>query len=197
MIRTSLSICLIAALSLFMACNTEPTATVEETAETVEDTVEIIEDTAPTIQGIWTIEEMDVGIGENRSTTVPQAFMLFIGEKYYSAIRDFSQEPRPDWGAGSPEGGSAASVMGFMADAGTYEYDGSTFVVHHQVAMIPNMMRGGSSMTFGCQMEGNDTLILSPQYDKMVVPGMEMAPSPEGKMPYGDMAVRYRFKRLE
>ncbi len=197
MIRISLSICLIAALSLFMGCNTEPKATVEDTAVTAEDTAVTAEDTEPTIQGIWTIEEMDVGIGENRRTTVPQAFMIFIGEKYYSAIRDFSQEPRPDWGPGAPEGGSAPSVSGFMADAGTYEYDGSTFVVHHQVAMIPNMMRGGSSMTFTCEMEGDDTLILSPQYDKMVMPGMQMAPSPEGKMAYGDMAVRYRFKRLE
>jgi hypothetical protein len=197
MIRTSLSICLIAALSLLMACNTETKETIEDTEATVEDTAAKKEDAVPAIQGIWTIEEMDVGIGENRRTTVPQAFMLFIGEKYYSAIRDFSQEPRPDWGAGSPEGGSVPSVMGFMADAGTYEYDGSTFVVHHQVAMIPNMMRGESSMTFGCEMEGNDILLLSPQYDKMVIPGMEVAPSPEGKMSYGDMAVRYRFKRLE
>jgi len=182
MIRTLLSICLIAALSLIMACVTVIDASHKGT-------------TAPTIQGVWKIEAMDVGIGENRRTTVPQAFMLFIGEKYYSAIRDFSQEPRPDWGAGS--GGSVASVAGFMADAGTYEYDGSTLVVHHQVAMIPNMMRGGSSMTFGCEMEGNDILILTPQYDKMVIPGMQMAPSPEGKMSYGEMAVRYRFKRLE
>ncbi|KPL14222.1 MAG: hypothetical protein AMS26_11520 [Bacteroides sp. SM23_62] len=183
MIRTLLSICLIAGLSLLMACVTVIDASNKGTAPT-------------TIQGIWTIEEMEVGIGENKRATVPQAFMLFIGEQYYSAIRDFSQEPRPDWGVGSPEEGSAASVMGFMADAGKYEYDGSTFVVHHQVAMIPNLMHGGS-MTFGCQTEGPNTLILTPQYDKMIIPGMQMAPSPDGKMAYGDMAVRYKFKRLE
>jgi len=31
----------------------------------------------------------------------------------------------------------------------------------------------------------------------MIMPGMKIAPSADGKMGYGDMAVRYRFKRLE
>ena len=64
MARISLSICLIIGLSLLAACNTEPEA--------------LIEDTAPTIKGVWTIEEMDVGTGDNRRASVPQAFMLFI-----------------------------------------------------------------------------------------------------------------------
>jgi hypothetical protein len=182
MVRTSLSLCLIAALSLILAASAEPGVATENAS--------------PTIKGIWTIEEMDVGIGQNRRTTVPQAFMLFIGDKYYSAIRDFSPEPRkPSTGSSGQD--FRASLGSFMADAGTYEYNGSTFVVHHIVGMIPNMMNHGSSMTFGCQMEGNNTLILTPQYDKMVMPGMKMAPSPDGKMGYGDMAVRYKFKRLE
>ncbi len=182
--RNLLSIGLIMAFSLLMACNTEP-----ETA---------IEDTALTIKGIWTIEEMDVGTGDNRRTTTPQAFMMFIGDKYYSAIRDFSPEPRQvATGQDSAEDGYRASLGSFMADAGTYTYDGSTLVVHHEVGMMPSMMNRGSSMTFGCQLEEPDTLILIPQYDKMVMPGMKVAPSPKGKMSYGDAAVLYRFKRLE
>lgn len=157
-----------------------------------------IDKSTPTIKGVWTIEEMDVGTGENKRTTVPQAFMLFIGDKHYSAIRDFSPEPRKaSTGQGSSGQDSRAFLGSFMADAGTYEYNGSTLVVHHKVGMIPSMMDQGSSMTFGCQMEGNNTLILTPQYDKMVMPGMNIAPSPSGKMSYGDMAVRYKFKRLE
>ncbi len=151
-----------------------------------------------TIKGVWTIEEMEVGIGENKRTTVPQAFMMFIMDKYYCAIRDFSPEPRPamTFQPGS-EKDFRASIGNFMADAGTYEYDGTDLVVYHQVGMIPNMTGGGSTMTFGCQLEGNDTLILTPQYDKMFIPGMEIAPSEDGKMSYGDMATRYQFKRLE
>jgi hypothetical protein len=178
------SICFIMVLSLLAACQTEPEAT--------------IEDTAPTIKGVWTIEEMGVGIGENRRTTVPQAFMIFIGDEYYSAIRDFSPEPRQaPTGQDPSEEGYRASLGSFMADAGTYEYGGSTLVFHHLVGMMPVMMDRGSSMTFGCELEGDSTLILTPQYDKMVMPGMKKAPSPEGKMSYGDMAVRYKFRRLE
>jgi hypothetical protein len=180
-----ISICLIMTLSLLMACNTEPEAIV-------------VEDAVPTIKGIWTIEEMDVGTGENRRTTTPQAFMMFIGDKHYSAIRDFTPEPREtETDQDSAEEGFRASLGSFMADAGTYTYDGSTLVVHHEIGMMPIMMNRGSSMTFGCELEGPDTLILTPQYDKMVMPGMKIAPSAEGKMSYGDAAVLYRFKRLE
>ena len=127
MMRTLLSICLIASLSLIVANSAAPVA--------------MTENSAPTIKGIWTIEEMDVGIGENRRTTVPQAFMLFIGDKYYSAIRDFSPEPRKvPTGQGSSGQDSRAYLGSFMADAGTYEYNGSTLVVHHKVGMMPSMM---------------------------------------------------------
>ena len=59
------SVCLIAALSLILAYSAEAGGTTQNTK--------------PTIKGIWTIEEMDIGLGENRKTTVPQAFMLFKG----------------------------------------------------------------------------------------------------------------------
>ena len=175
-------LCLITALSLFAACSAEP----EEATESA----------GSAIQGVWTIEEMETGVGENRRTTVPQAFMMFIMEKHYSAIRDFSPEPRQATSGQTGEGGPAGSIGSFMADAGTYEYDGTDLVVHHLVGMMPVMMNQGSSMTFGCRMEG-DFLILTPQYDKMVLPGMNIAPSPDGKMSYGDMAVLYKFRRLE
>ncbi len=151
-----------------------------------------------TIKGVWTIEKMDVGIGENKRTTVPQSFMMFIMDKHYSAIRDFSSQPRPAMTFPSESAEDfRASIVNFMADAGTYEYDGTELVLYHQVAMIPNMAGGGSTMTFGCHLEGDDTLILTPQYDKMVIPGMNLAPSKDGKMTYGDVATRYQFRRLE
>jgi hypothetical protein len=141
---------------------------------------------AEKIQGVWTLENMDVGIGENRRTRDDAQFMIYIAKKHYSAIRDFT--PKPAQGEEPPANRS------FMADAGTYEFDGSELVVHHMIAMFPFL----GSMTFKCHMEGDDTLILEPQYDKMVMPGMEkIKPSSDGKMGYGDMAVKYVFKRLE
>ena len=141
---------------------------------------------AEKIQGVWSLENMDVGIGQNRRTREDAQFMIYIARKHYSAIRDFT--PKTDPGEEPPANRS------FMADAGTYECDGSELVVHHKIAMFPSL----GSMTFKCYMDGNDTLILEPQYDKMVMPGMEnIKPSSDGKMGYGDMAVKYVFKRLE
>ena len=140
------------------------------------------------IQGVWSLKNMDVGIGENRSTRDDAQFMMYITKNHYSAIRDFTPKAEPT------EEGAPPPVRSFMADAGTYEYDGAEMVVHHMLAAFPAL----GSMTFKCSMEGDDTLILMPQYDKMVIPGMEgFKPSEDGKMGYGDMAVRYVFKRLE
>lgn len=173
--RSFLVLCLVLILPLFTAFGEEQKASGEKAG--------------PSIKGVWTIVEMDIGSGDNKETTVPKAFMLYIMDKHYSSIRDLSQK------AGSTSsGGAYGTSRSFMADAGTYEYDGSTLVVHHLVSMMGG---GGASMTFGCKMEGNDILILSPQYDKLVMPGMDTAPSAKGKMSGSGMAVRYKFKRLE
>ncbi len=135
---------------------------------------------AKKIRGVWSIETMDTGTVQNRKTIVPKAFMIFITEKHYSAIRDLAEK--------------SSTANSKAADAGTYEFDGREMVVHHMASAFPAL----GSMTFKCSMEGNDILILEPQYHKMKMPGMEgMKPSPDGKMGYGDMAVKYRFKRLE
>lgn len=176
--QSLLLFCILMALSFSFACTTETPETPEAPKQ----------DTGKKIQGVWTLESMDVGVGENRRTREDAQFMMFIMEKYYSAIRDFTPKPAPG------EEGSPAPARSFMADAGTYEFDGTDLVVHHMIAMFPVL----GSMTFGCSMEGDNTLILEPQYDKMVMPGMEnIKPSSDGKMGYGDMAVRYVFKRLE
>lgn len=156
--------------------------------------------TAPSIKGVWSIVEMDIGAGDKKETTMPKAFMMYIMDKHYSSIRDLSQRE-----GSTSSGGAYGTTRSFMADAGTYEYDGSTLVVHHMVSMMGG---GGTSMTFKVQMEGNDTLILMPQYDKMVMPaksaapaakgpGMGAAPAAKGPMTGSGMAVRYKFKRLE
>jgi hypothetical protein len=163
------------------ACNTQPPGT-QETPEAAK------QDSGQNFQGVWTLEYMDVGIGENQRTRRDAQFMMYIMGKHYSAIRDFTPKPAPG------EEGSPAARRSFMADAGTYEFDGTYLVVHHMLAGFPVL----GSMTFECSMEGDNTLILKPQYDKMVMPGRKnIKPSPDGKMGYGDAAMRYVFKRLE
>lgn len=145
------------------------------------------QDISDKIQGVWNIESMDVGIGPNSRTKVPKAFMFFLTKNHYTAIRDFAEPPGSE-----NDGEPSPPDKFFMADAGTYEFDGTDLVVHHMVAKFPVL----GSMTFGCSMEDDDTLILTPQYDKMVLPGLDLKPK-DGKMGYGDVATRYVFKRLE
>ena len=143
--------------------------------------------TAKKIQGVWSLDNMDVGVGENRRNRTDAKFMIYIMKTHYSAIRDLTEKQAP--GESGPQANRA-----FAADAGTYEFTGTEMIVHHMMSAFPVL----GSMTFKCSMVDNDTLILEPQYDKMVMPGMgKIKPSADGKMGYGDMAVKYVFKRLE
>ncbi|MDD4111742.1 MAG: hypothetical protein PHC56_01775 [Herbinix sp.] len=138
------------------------------------------------IQGVWSLQSMDVGIAENRRTRDDAKFMMYIMEKNYSAIRDFTPE--------NTDGKMLALTdRDFAADAGTYEFDGKNLVVQHKTSSFPVL----GSMTFACTMEDYSTLILEPQYDKMVLPGLDIKPTEDGQMGYGDMAVKYVFKRME
>jgi hypothetical protein len=147
----------------------------------------VIKADATKIQGVWSLKNMDVGIGKNRRNRDDAQFMIFLTKQHYSAIRDFTPKPAPG------EKPNPAN-RSFMADAGTYEFTGDEIIVHHKIAAFPSL----GTMTFKCYMEDDNTLILEPQYDKMVMPGMEkIKPSTDGKMGYGDMAVKYVFQRLE
>ncbi len=186
--RFILLLSLFAVFSFFIACTTETPEASNEASEASSAPVVAKQDTAKGIQGVWTLDYMDVGVGENKHTRHDAQFMMYIMKKHYSAIRDFTPKQEPG------EEGAPPAPRSFMADAGTYEFDGTDLVVHHMLAAFPAM----GSMTFACSMEGDDTLILMPQYDKMIIPGMEtIKPSADGKMGYGDAAMRYVFKRLE
>ncbi|MBN1975212.1 MAG: hypothetical protein JW787_16330 [Sedimentisphaerales bacterium] len=169
-----LALCIVFTLFILTSCSeTTKVSGVSLAPETVK------QDLSEKIQGAWTLEKMDVGSEANRRTRDDAQFMIFILKNHYSAIRDLTE-------------GSAQ--RSFAADAGKYEFDGKEVVVHHMLSAFGAL----GSMTFKCSMEGDDTLILEPQYDKMEMPGMgSMRPSSSGQMGYGDMAVRYVFKRLE
>lgn len=138
------------------------------------------------IQGAWSLQSMDVGLGENRRTRDDAEFMIYLMEKNYSAIRDFT----PGYSDGKM---LSLADRDFAADAGTYELDGKDLIVSHKLSSFPVL----GSMTFTCTLEDDSTLILEPQYDKMVLPGLDIHPTEDGQMGYGDMAVKYVFKRME
>jgi hypothetical protein len=177
--RTSLYLCLITAFLLVMAC-------VQKTPEPAKTTEE---ESAPSIQGVWTFEQMETVGGPNEGTAVPQAALAVFTKKYYSSVRDTAAKPRPLWKSNSPsEKEILATSDGFDADSGTYEFDGSTLVIYPSVANMPNYMSGGK-VSFDCQLEGeNLTLIWRP--GSSVIPGTELTPVEFTEM-------RYKLKRLE
>jgi hypothetical protein len=175
--RTSLYLCLITGLLLLMACaqTPEPVVTTEEKA-------------APTIQGVWKIDEIETVGGPDAGTRTPQACLIIFTKQYYSSVRDSGAEPRALWKSSSPsEKEIVAAYNGFGADSGTYEFDGSTFVIHPSVAFSPNLMSGGS-ISFDCQLEG-DTLTYSYKPDQVNIPGMEVS------LPFTE--IRHKLSRLE
>jgi hypothetical protein len=165
MIRSSLYLCTITALLLLIACGpaTGPEATIEE-------------ESGPPIKGVWTFEETEVIGGPEAGTRVSQATLVIFTDAYYSSVRDTAVEPRPLWKSDSPSNEEILTASnGFGADSGTYEFDGSTLVIHPSVANMPNIMAGGS-VRFDCQLEGDIlTLIWKPGYS--VIPGTELTPS--------------------
>jgi hypothetical protein len=72
-----LVLCIMMALSFSTTCSTETLETPEAAKQ----------DTGKMIQGVWTLEYMDVGVGENKRTRDDAQFMMYIMEKHYSAIR--------------------------------------------------------------------------------------------------------------
>jgi hypothetical protein len=157
------------------------------------------QDAKPSLKGAWKIERNEIINGSEKQTFVPRAFFLFFTEHYYSSIRDFTPVSSSASKDSPPAGGETGGLpSGFNADSGPYEFDGSTLTVHHTVSM----MGPGASMTFGCELKG-DTLILSPQFDKLIMPASAKAlsgksgPGAMPKMPSGNMQVSYIFKRLE
>ncbi len=176
--RTSLYLCLISVLLLLAACAQTP-----EPATTTE------EESAPTIKGVWEIEEIETVGGPDEGTTVPQATLIIFTDQYYSSVRDTAAEPRPLWKSDSPsEKEILAAANDFNADSGTYEFDGSILVIRPSVANMPNYMSGGS-VSFDCQLEGDNlTLIWRP--GSSVIPETELTPVESTE-------TRYKMTRLE
>ena len=188
---TSLYPCLITALSLLMACDQTP----EPAAKT--------EEAPPTIEGVWTIEEMEtVGRSDEGINSNPQPSLFIFTKQHYSVMFVSGIEPRPLFKTTTPsEKEIAAAYNVFIANSGTYsvslksrvdssggfELEGSNLVLHPSVAKDPNFMSGGS-ISYGFQLEGDSlSLILKP--DQLIIPGMKIT------LPFTE--ARYKLKRLE
>ena len=79
-----LPLCILMALPFFFACETQTPQTPEPAKQ----------NTGEKIKGVWTLDYMDVGIGENKRTRHDAQFMMYIMGKHYSCLLYTSPSPR-------------------------------------------------------------------------------------------------------
>jgi hypothetical protein len=175
--RTSLYLCLTTSLLLLMACAKTP-----EPAKTTEEA-------APTIQGVWETEEIETIGGQDAGiNSSPQPGLYIFTKQHYSIMFVGGTEPRPLFKTATPsEKEITGAYNALIANAGTYELEGSNIVMHPSVAKDPNLMSGGS-ISFMYQLADNSlSLVLRP--GQVIVPGIEFKLEAD--------EIRYKLKRLE
>ena len=144
---------------------------------------------APTVEGVWKIEEVEVIGGPNAGVHAPQAGLVIFTKQYYSSIRIERSTPRAMWKKDPPTQAEILDAFnGFGADSGTYELNGTTMVFRPTICETPNLM-AGASVTFDCQLQA-DSLILTVKPSGMVIPNFEQAQSQVTE-------TRYKMRRLE
>ena len=119
------------------------------------------------IEGAWRAVEVTVSGPEPRTISPLQPNLTLITAKHYSHIDIHADGPRPS--VADPAKASAEELRQawgpVVAEAGSYELSGSTFVTHAVVAKNPATMAQGSFTTYAYRVSG-DTLWLTVQRDQ-------------------------------
>ena len=108
----------------------------------------------PSIQGVWRPVEVTItnptpnpqGLGKGTHTNLQPALLIFTG-KHYSQVLDTAGKPRPTGAFKVPTKPTAEEMQAqwgpFAANAGTYEFSGTTLTLRQIVAKNPaNQAKG-------------------------------------------------------
>jgi hypothetical protein len=107
------------------------------------------------VEGVWKIVEMTSG-PNGLTNPNPQPGLYIFTKSYYSLVAVDSDKPRTDLPAqNATDAQKIAAWTPFAANAGTYEIKGNVLTMHPVVAMYPNIMKPGSSVTSELKIEGN------------------------------------------
>ena len=131
------------------------------------------------LEGVWKVAEV-VPPGSNTpekpSTPItnPQPGLLVFTKGYYSGMAITADQPRAALApAKDPRNLTDAEKIAryehwniFIANAGTYEFNGSTLTMHAMVAKNQERMATGSTITYEVKLEEPKTFWLIPAADR-------------------------------
>jgi hypothetical protein len=131
------------------------------------------------VEGVWKVAEVvpPTSNPADKPTPItnPQPGLIIFTKGYYSGMAVTADQPRPAVApAKDPRNLTDAEKIArfeqwnqFIANAGTYEVNGSTLVLHALVAKSQERMTTAQNLTFEIKLEGSNTLWLIPPADRV------------------------------
>ena len=130
------------------------------------------------LEGVWKVTEVTPPVSNpsDKPTplTNPQPGLLIFTKGYYSGMAITADQPRAALApAKDPSSLTDAEKIAryehwsrFIANAGTYEFNGSTLTMHAMVAKSQERMTTGSTVTYEIKLEEPKTFWLIPPADR-------------------------------
>jgi hypothetical protein len=130
------------------------------------------------LEGVWKVAEVvpPVSSPSEKPTPItnPQPGLLMFTKGYYSGMAITADQPRATFApAKDPSNLTDAEKIAryeqwnrFIANAGTYEFNGSTLTMHAMVAKNQERMTTASAITYEIKLEGPKTFWLIPTGDR-------------------------------
>jgi hypothetical protein len=113
---------------------------------------------AQSLEGAWTLEQMEVTGGDRVGTFTPPELMIFT-KTHYSFMWISANVPRPQLRDGATTVERLAAFTAFFGNGGTYTLEGSTLTMQVSIAQIPNTMN--TSGNIEVRFERDDTMWLT------------------------------------
>lgn len=120
----------------------------------------------PSIQGVWQTVEVTIAGASPRTITVtePKQYVTIITAKHYSRTEVQAETPRPALAdVAKATADELRAVWGpVIAEAGSYEMNGTVVTMHPQASKSPAAMAAGAFIVSNIRLEG-DTLWIAQQ----------------------------------
>jgi hypothetical protein len=110
----------------------------------------------PPIQGVWRIAEVRTSGPGARTITNPNPGLLIFTARHYAIVAEAGDSLRPPVGdLAKASADQLRNILGFQANAGTYELSGDVLTTRPSVALNPSVMTAGAFLARSFKLDGN------------------------------------------